>query len=353
MAETGIQWGTYSGKLHLGLNVRYDDVGPNTFQSHVYVDCYYAANANGYDSNEVLTWGGSVGGSVGYHLYEPYAGSATYLAATYDLGLQNTDPNGGPSWFFSASTSPAYNGDAPTVGYNFSLPARPSSASRPGQVAAPTISSITDSSAYVWWAAPNDNGSPIDDYQVQISNNADFSSIMQQVHTTSAMTFGSLYRASTYWARVVAHNGIDWGDWGPGTAFTTLALAPVAPTNLGSNTVAQDSANVSWDLTDNGGAYVTSWWIQVATDAAFTQNVVNVGGGSLSGLIPGTLYYFRIKGTNSVGSGPWSATSTFTTKFPVAINVGGSWVEKRAYGQSGASFLSALSYKKISGVWRQ
>ena len=77
-----------------------------------------------------------------------------------------------------------------------------------------------------------------------------------------------------------------------------------------------NSINLSWSAPFNGGAPITSYSYQVSTDNSSWGTAVNAGlvtsvvVGSLS---PGTTYYFRVLATNSIGSGPYGASSNAAT----------------------------------------
>lgn len=58
---------------------------------------------------------------------------------------------------------------------------------------------------------------------------------------------------------------------------------------------------------DNGGGY-TGWEVQYSPDPTFATNapIISSGGTSVvTGLLPGTTYYFRARGINPYGTGAW------------------------------------------------
>lgn len=68
---------------------------------------------------------------------------------------------------------------------------------------------------------------------------------------------------------------------------------------------------------DNGGASITTYNHQSATDTAFTQNLRNWNDsgspGQATSLTPGTQHYIRLRAVNSVGAGAWSDALAGTT----------------------------------------
>ena len=86
------------------------------------------------------------------------------------------------------------------------------------------------------------------------------------------------------------------------------------PTNLTASNIAGRTATLSW--TENGTA--TNWVLQYATDANFSENLVevNISGTpfkDLSGLSPETIYYARVKSVLGSDESSWSDVENFTT----------------------------------------
>lgn len=123
----------------------------------------------------------------------------------------------------------------------------------------------------------------------------------------------------------------------PGTTYTYLVTAFVkgggtsnshsttidvllAPTNVSGTAISgrtTDSLSISW----KGSSGTTGYVVQVATDSAFTKNVMtnNVGSTSTAtnfiGLTKGISYYYRIQAVYPLGSSPWY-TSTGSLRMP-------------------------------------
>ncbi len=86
------------------------------------------------------------------------------------------------------------------------------------------------------------------------------------------------------------------------------------PTGLTASNIGGRTATLSW--TENGTA--TNWVLQYATNNAFTENLVevNVSGTAskdLTGLIPETKYYARVKSVLGSDESSWSDVKEFTT----------------------------------------
>ncbi len=154
-------------------------------------------------------------------------------------------------------------------------------------------------------------------YQLQIDDNADFSSpILTQTTGVSTYQAASLNSSiSLYW-RVRAQNGCGSGSWSSSRVFIVLCPTPAAPTllspSLGATNMAQpvalDWANVTDALlyevqVDNNSDFSSPNISQQTTTSAY----------SAGGLSSGTLFYWRTRAQNICGWGSWSVNRTFTT----------------------------------------
>lgn len=115
-----------------------------------------------------------------------------------------------------------------------------------------------------------------------------------------------------------------YGELGDATAsgvFYAPSMAKVPPAPdincllPNPDQITTTSMRVRFCSTGDGGSPITSWGLQYAKDAAFTNPVLlsSTGTSTVSGLDPGTTYYFRARGQNGVGVGPWSATVSAAT----------------------------------------
>ncbi|MCB0967623.1 MAG: fibronectin type III domain-containing protein, partial [Ilumatobacter sp.] len=128
-----------------------------------------------------------------------------------------------------------------------------------------------------------------------------------------------------YGFAVAASDGVGNVEAMPtGVQVTTTAVdpppgptAPSAPRQVGA-TAGNARATVSWIApASNGGATITKYTV---TSAPGGKQCTTTGALSctVTGLTNGTSYTFRVRATNSAGSGPWSGTSpSVTPKAPV------------------------------------
>lgn len=154
-------------------------------------------------------------------------------------------------------------------------------------------------------------------YQIQIDDNADFSSpiLTQTVGASSYQATVLSAGISLSW-RVRAQNGCGSGNWSSSRVFTISCSTPAAPTllspSLGATNMSQpislDWANVTGALlyevqVDNNSDFSSPNLSQQTTNSAY----------SVGGLSSGTLFYWRSRAQNICGWGSWSVNRTFTT----------------------------------------
>ena len=96
----------------------------------------------------------------------------------------------------------------------------------PSDVAAPTFTSVTDTSFTANWTAPALNGSTLSHYQIQWSLSEDFTTIVGQTTTTLLnQPITGLLAGTDYWVRVRAVATPASGGWGQAKRKTT-GIAP-------------------------------------------------------------------------------------------------------------------------------
>lgn len=162
--------------------------------------------------------------------------------------------------------------------------------------------------------------------------------------------------ATQYALRVRAHNSIGGSAWGECTTVATAAAAPGPPTGLAVSTADPGELHVCWGppLRDNG-ATVGSFLLEMAAGArpAAGGGGSKGGGGkagaaaawakvwqgpdtacSVSGLLPGRTYQFRVRASSNQGLGPWCEAAGGTT-LPAAPSAPG----RPVVGQRAATSL--------------
>jgi hypothetical protein len=165
-------------------------------------------------------------------------------------------------------------------------------------------------------------------YDIQVSTSTTFASLVVSDTATTGISrsLSSLTGSTDYYWRVRGRNTAGAGGWSEIRRFRVSdstamppgdTIVPAVPTLL---TPAQFTTNVSTTptLTWSAATRAASYGVQVSTEASFATLVVNdtaVTGTSrtLSPLSTNTIYYWRVRASNSVGSSAYSSTYRFTT----------------------------------------
>ncbi|WP_336807971.1 hypothetical protein [Fulvimonas yonginensis] len=179
-----------------------------------------------------------------------------------------------------------------------------------GAFATPTAPATSTSGSYaVSWTGIS--GATSYTLQEQLNGGA-----WSTVQTSASLSWAASGKGNgTYGHRVQACNGGGCGPWSV-TSTTVVTLPPTsAPT-------------VSVPASSNTGGYTVSW-TAVATATSYTlQEQINGGawttiqtGSATSRAVSGKgngTYGYRAQGCNSIGCGPWSATSVTVVTYPPA-----------------------------------
>lgn len=159
-------------------------------------------------------------------------------------------------------------------------------------------------------------------YDVHVSTSSDFRSITKNVNVNStAVQVNGLAEGITYYWRVRAIITLVPGLWSATARFTTVQPTPQVPQKPTLTSPPNGSVNQPLNLTLdwNAASGADSYTIQVSSDNSFSSAVVNQSGingtsRAVSGILPGTAYYWRVSAQNSAGSSGWSDIWSFTTK---------------------------------------
>jgi len=153
-------------------------------------------------------------------------------------------------------------------------------------------------------------------YRLQVSTDSGFGSLVLDLAglgTTSAASSVALAPSTIYFWRVLAVSTTTITATGAPFTFTTQAAPPPIVTPPGSFTLLNPASGAggvsviptfSWQASTGA----TSYRLEVATDPAFVNKVLNLEGLTATSvtpttsLIPFTTYYWRVTATNSGGS---------------------------------------------------
>jgi len=165
------------------------------------------------------------------------------------------------------------------------------------------------------WAAPATNGgAAVSDYRVQYSSNNGVNWITFSDATSSATsaTVTGLANGTSYVFRVASLNAAGVGGFTAKSAAVTPRTVPGAATNLTATPVT-GRVNLAWRApASNGGAAITDYIVQYssnngATWRTFADGLSSATSASVTGLVRGTSYVFRVGTVNVAGAGEFSA----------------------------------------------
>ncbi len=135
----------------------------------------------------------------------------------------------------------------------------------------------------------------------------------------------------------------------PGAPFSY----PNAATAL--TEITATSMRYQFSGTTDGGSAITGWEIDYSTTSNFAagtvQTVASNGLTTVTGLIPGTQYWFRARGRNATGWGAYGDTATATTLPSVKVSNGSSWLAPQVLMSNGTVWTSPQAFVSVGGAW--
>ena len=267
--------------------------------------------------------------------------SLSWNAPTQSGGADVTDyvveysSNSGSTWTVfadgvSTSTSATVTGLANGTMYQFRVKAVSSGGTSEasstataivGVPSAPTSLSATPLglSVRLSWTAPTQNGgSAITDYVAQFSadSGATWSTFSDSVSTSTTTTVTGLTNGLTYQLRVSAVNSVGTSAYSSVViAVPWAASLPSAPLDLAIASYGLNQVGLSWTIpATNGGDTITDYVIEYSstsgsTWATFTDPVSSIRSTTVTDLVSGVSYIFRVSARNSAGTGDPSVVS--------------------------------------------
>lgn len=212
----------------------------------------------------------------------------------------------------NASVNLRYDGTAPSVPTLLS-PSNNSSTNNPKP-------------SFDWSDATDTGGSGLSSYEIQVDNNADFSSPeFSATPTTSTATPTSNLAHGTYSWRVRAKDGAtNLSNWSTVWTFQIDTQAPASVANLNVSSTTSSSVTLTWTAPGDDGNTGTATTYDVrystspmdasnwdsatqATDEPTPQVAGSAETFMVSNLSSNTTYYFAIKGADEAGN--WSELS--------------------------------------------
>lgn len=258
---------------------------------------------------------GAVSGAIKYYFdlsTDPAFGIGTFVAGYQNRDVGNVSSVNIPGLIKNTDyyyRVRAYDGSTTSDNSNFiavrTLPDAPTA------LAATTV---TQSEFNANWIIP---GGSAPGYRLDVASDIAFTNILaafNNLATGNVLTYQvtGLTPGGTYYFRVRAQN--SWGA-SDNSNIITVVLKPANPVATDATDISISSITAHW----NAAAGAAGYYIDVATDNAFTSMVVsnsnlgNVLSYTLNGLSSNTPYYYRVRAFNATGTGGNSNTILATT----------------------------------------
>jgi autotransporter passenger strand-loop-strand repeat protein len=151
------------------------------------------------------------------------------------------------------------------------------------------------------WDNSTDTCTGVKQYEVQVDNNADFSSLeYSATPAASAATVNSLADGTYYWQVRAQDNYSNWSDWSSVSSFVVDTAAPAAPAAL-TQTITGNSVALDWTDSTDAISGVKNYLLQYAANDKFTgavQRTISTSDANISGLSDG-IYYWRVRSVDN------------------------------------------------------
>lgn len=162
-------------------------------------------------------------------------------------------------------------------------------------------------------------------HTMQYSTDSTFASVVTSINESGLTTdVSSLVGSTSYFWRVRGTNTFGNSPWSSVWKFTTADQLPTIPTLVSPSNLAIINPTTSQTFEWNASTRATGYTMQYSTDSNFASVVVSINESGLTadinGLANNTTYFWRVRGTNTFGTSPWSTVWKFSTETPTVIN---------------------------------
>jgi len=263
-----------------------------------------------------------------------------------------TEYGAGSVWVSFSQSNPVYNHDAMLVVQDLSVLPRP---------ADPVLASPSNGATGVsisptlTWNAVQGAAS----YHLQVATDVNFNNRVVNETTLTGTTHAvaGLAHNTRYFWRLKASNAAGASGWSAVSNFTTEGAPttpPPAPV-LASPSNGATGVSINPTLTWNVAQGADSYHLQVATDVNFNNVFVDEAAlaavtHAISGLNYVASYFWRVRGNNEGGAGPWSSVSRFTTEQAPVVPPPAPVLASPSDGAAGVSINPTLTWNVAQGA---
>jgi hypothetical protein len=344
-------WGGFTNHLRIGLDVWTDGYDSYTPSINVYMTWYVQCDSSfNFNDSQTLVMTSPQSNSW---TFQNTLGANGYVTFGWTIYGQGQSYGGGPTYHFGAQLNGVYLGAGPSFGWDWALPAKPIRVTTPPGT--PSASGVTANHADFGWAFPGDVGGSNPDYTWLQIGTTNFGNLVydNQQPGWNGRSLDIFAPGVTYYMRTAAHNGAGWSGWSGTGSFTANSFTAGTPAL---SNVAATTLTVSWTAPGVSPA-PTGYQLQVATDSGFSNVVQTLTHGwatsvGLTGLIPGTTYYIRVRALSPNGYGAWSPAVSSKTLSGAKVRQAGAWKDAIAFVRVGGVWKQATVNKRVGGVWK-
>jgi hypothetical protein len=322
----GVHWGTYYFNIHDAIVNMSTTVSGATASLTVTTGTYNS--------------GWPISGS-GPNRDHPFKSGTTRIDHNPSTGAGNIRFVGSAFWDTPSNFTS-------TISQTVTLPTFPRASPAPTK---PVLSSVTSTSLFATFT-DGSGGATIDSRQLAY-------------HTTSSITGATIISSdgstsitglspgTTYYVWARTHNAAGYSPWSP-VASTTTLRTPTPPSAPTVTDITQTSVTVAWTAPPNGGSPITGYDVGYGTDPMTPTTVVaSSSPKAITGLTPGTRYYFWVRARNAVGNSAWSVTTSIVTLAAAYVKVGAVWKFAIPYVRTGGVWKVARPWARTGGVWKE
>lgn len=314
----GVTKSSPSTSFYLEADVVSQSQSGNYSTVRCYLRCVNAGNTSSQFNNTGFQAGSIDGiGEFGRHSGNPFlpggygAGAQRWRNGAYNVNVShNSDGTRSPITLRMTLDYGSIN-ESHTASLSFArIPQEPAA---PSPLSG-TPDQVTATSMRYRFSGNDNGGASIIEWQIQYAENSAFTVGVKTMTSTGTSTLTGLKPGTRYWIRSRGRNSVGWGSYSSVRDATTLGAAPGAPTNVLLVTTPPDLINIDWvDPVDTGGKPITGYDIQIATNSAFTADLVqrSISAGTSeydwTGLEPAKTYWLRVRAKNVDAVGAWSS----------------------------------------------